>query len=48
MQGFCGAVLDDPLLRIAAFYNAPTWGELDDDFAVSIIALHVGGIIYWG
>jgi len=48
MQGFCGALLDYPLLCVAAFYNAPAWIELEDDFAVSIIALHVGGIIYWG
>jgi hypothetical protein len=48
MQGFCGALLDDPLLSVAAFYNAPAWSELKDDFAVAAIALHVGGIIYWG
>jgi hypothetical protein len=48
MQEFCRAVLDDPLLSVAASYNTPAWGELEDDFAVSIIALHVAGIIYWG
>jgi hypothetical protein len=48
MQGFRRAVLDDPLLCVAALYNAPAWSELEDDFAVSIMALHVAGIIYWG
>jgi len=48
MQGFCRAVLDYPLLSIAALYDAPAWGESDDDFAVAVLALHVGGVIYWG
>jgi hypothetical protein len=40
--------LDYPLLSVAAFDYAPAWGELEDDFAVAIIALSVAGIIYWG
>jgi hypothetical protein len=31
MQGFCGALLDYPLLCVAAFNYAPAWGELEDD-----------------
>jgi len=48
MQGFCRSVLDDPLLSVAAFNDAPTWSKLEDDFAVTVIGLAVAGIIYWG
>jgi|GEM_PF-6157606 len=48
VQGFCRALLDNPLLSVAAFDNAPAWSELKDDFAVAVIALSVAGIIYWG
>jgi len=41
-------VLDDPLLSVAAFDNAPAWGKLEDDVGVAIIGLAVAGIIYWG
>jgi hypothetical protein len=41
-------VLDDPLLSVAAFNDAPTWSKLEDDFAVTVIGLAVAGIIYWG
>jgi hypothetical protein len=47
-RAHCGTLLDYPLLSIAALYDAPAWSELKDDFAVAVIALHVGGIIYWG
>jgi hypothetical protein len=41
-------VLDDPLLSVAAFDNAPARSELEDDLGVAIIGLSVAGIIYWG
>jgi len=48
MQGFCRALLDDPLLSVVAFNYAPAWSELEDDFAVAGIGLSVAGIIYRG
>ena len=48
VQGFCRALLDDPLLGVAAFNYAPAWSELEDDFAVAVIALSMADIIYWG
>ena len=40
--------MDDPLLGVSSFNNAPAWSKLDDDCAVAVIALFVAGIIYWG
>ena len=48
VQGFCRALLDDPLLSVAAFNDAPAWSKLEDDFAVAVIGLAVADIIYWG
>jgi len=48
MQGFCRALLDDPLLSVVAFNYAPAWGKWEDDVGVAIIGLAVAGIIYWG
>ena len=40
--------MDDPLLCVSAFDNAPARSELEDDFAVAVIGLAVACIIYWG
>jgi hypothetical protein len=36
------------LIGVTAFNYAPAWSELQDDFAVAVIALSVAAIIYWG
>jgi hypothetical protein len=41
MQGFCGALLDYPLLSVAAFNYAPAWSELEDDSVVLVVTLTV-------
>ena len=40
--------MDDPLLCVSAFDNAPARSELKDDFVVAVCALSMAGIIYWG